>query len=168
MRRAVFATMALLLLLAGGDSAYAARRDSVSLGVTFGAAFPQHSAGNVQFDDWDASLSWGFYVNIPIVWTFHIAPSTTLYQFRSANATDVDLAFKFIVPVWLLDIYFGVAPGVTTFGEDHMFNVGGMLGVAYNLISNLDMFAEARYKIIIEGNSNVRVLHTFGGILWRF
>lgn len=141
---------------------------SVGLGFSVGAAFPQHPAGDFQFDDWDTSFSWGFYVNIPVVWTFHIAPSATLYQFHNINATDLDMAFKFIIPAWLLDLYLGVAPGVTTAGDEHMFNVGFLGGVAFNLFSNLDLFLEGRYKIIIEGNSNMRVLHAHAGVLWHF
>ncbi|RME20639.1 MAG: hypothetical protein D6806_15995 [Deltaproteobacteria bacterium] len=162
--------LATFILLAGMLAANHARAasDNVSLGFTFGAAFPQHSTSEVQFDDWDSSFSWGFYVNIPVVWTFHIAPTTTLYQFRSVNATDVDLAFKFLIPVWRIQLFFGVAPGVTTVADDHMFNVGGLAGCSFNFVSNLDAFVEARYKILIEGDQNIRVLHTFAGLLWHF
>jgi len=91
-----------------------------------------------------------------------------LYKFKDINATDINLAFKFIIPASILDIYIGLAPGLTTYGDDTLFNVGGIVGVSFNLFSNLDMFVEAKYKILIEGDSNVRVLHACAGILYHF
>ncbi len=152
----------------GAVSAAASDGSSVGLGVSFGTALPQHKTDEVEFDDWDASFAWGFYVNIPVVWTFHITPSAELYQFDKINATDVNIAFKFIIPAWVLNLYFGVAPGVTTVADKHIFNVGGVVGVAFNLFSNLDMFVDAKYKILIEGDSNIRVLHANAGVLWHF
>jgi len=168
MKRSIVTAMLVATVAMAGSAAAESNRSSVGLGLTFGAAFPQHSAGDITFDDWDASFGWGFYVNIPVVWTFHIAPSAMLYQFHDLNATDIDLAFKFIIPAWVLDLYLGVAPGVTAAGDDHMFNVGLLGGVAFKLFSNLDMFVEARYKILIQGDSNIRVLHTSAGVLWHF
>ena len=143
-------------------------KSSVGLGFSLGASFPEGSAADVNVDEWNANFNWGFYVNIPVVWTFHITPSAELYRFGSLNATDVNLAFKFIVPAWVLDFYAGVAPGLTTVGENTMFNVGGLVGAALNLFSNLDLFAEVKYKILIHGDQNMRVLHANTGILWHF
>jgi hypothetical protein len=107
-------------------------------------------------------------VNIPVVWTFHITPSAELYKFKKVNATDVNLAFKFIIPAWILDLYVGVAPGLTTVGDETLFNVGGLGGLAFNLFSNLDLFVEAKYKILIHDDENIRVLHANAGVLWHF
>jgi len=160
--------IAALLLCCICTRAEAQDNDSVGLGVSFGVALPQHKTDEVEFEDWDASFGWGFYVNIPVVWTFHITPSAELYQFKELNATDVNLAFKFIIPAWVLDIYVGLAPGVTTVADDHLFNVGGIVGVSFNLFSNLDLFVDTKYKILIEGDSNIRVLHAAAGVLWHF
>ena len=168
MKRALVTGIALMILVSSSAWAQGHDKSSVGLGVSFGAAFPQHKTDEVVFDDWDASFGWGFYVNIPVVWTFHITPSAELYQFDEVNATDINIAFKFLIPAWVLDIYFGSAPGVTTVGDKHLFNVGGIAGVSFNLFSNLDMFVEAKYKILIEGESNIRVLHANAGVLWHF
>ena len=45
------------------------------------------------------SFAYGFYVDIPLISTFHITPSSELYKFADQNATDFDLAFKFIIPL---------------------------------------------------------------------
>ena len=99
-------------------------RSSVGLGVSVGAAWPQASSDHVsvgslpEIDDWATSFNWGFYVDIPIIWTFHITPSAELYKFGDENATDIALAFKFIIPVWKLDLYVGCVPGLTAVGND--------------------------------------------------
>lgn len=169
MKRLLFAVVVICLAtVPGWAMAGSSEGNSVGLGVSFGTALPQHKTDEVQFDDWDASFAWGFYVNIPVVWTFHITPSAELYQFDQMNATDVNIAFKFIVPAWVLNIYFGVAPGVTTVADKHMFNVGGIVGLSFNLFSNLDLFVDAKYKVLLEGDSNIRVLHANAGVLWHF
>jgi hypothetical protein len=168
MKRVMAISLAIALVLTAGSALAGPSKDSVGLGVSFGAAFPQHKTDEIQFDDWDTSFAWGFYVNIPLIWTFHITPSAELYKFNDANATDINLAFKFIIPASILDIYVGIAPGLTTVMDDTLFNVGGVLGVSFNLFSNLDMFVEAKYKILIEGDSNVRVLHACAGMLYHF
>jgi len=170
MKKTYLAPVAIVALLLSClcTRAEAQNNDSVGLGVSFGVALPQHKTDEVQFDDWDASFGWGFYGNIPAVDTFQITPSALLYPLYTLNATDVNLAFKFIIPAWVLDIYVGLAPGVTTVADDHLFNVGGIVGVSFNLFSNLDLFIDAKYKILIEGDSNIRVLHAAAGVLWHF
>ena len=169
MKRLITCGLALLLAISLSAPALAdSDKSSVGLGFSLGVAFPEGSYGDFEFDDWDAEFNWGFYVNIPVVWTFHITPSAELYKIGSINATDICMAFKFIIPAWVLDLYVGVAPGLTTAGNETMFNVGGVGGLAFNLFSNLDFFVEAKYKIMFEGDHNIRVLHVNGGVLWHF
>lgn len=149
--------------------AYAnANPQSVGLGVSLGASFPQGDSNALDFDDWDGSFNWGFYVNIPLAWTFHISPSAELYKFNNINATDVSLAFKFMIPMDVLDIYLGVSPGLTTAGNDTLAHVGALGGVSFNLVSNLGFFFETKYKILFEGDYNLRVLHLNVGVLFHF
>ena len=156
------------LLVSFSTASAQPNRRSVGLGVSLGAAFPQGNPNDIQIDDWDASLGWGFHVNIPLIGTFHLTPSAELYRFDKINATDVSLAFKFIVPALMVDLYVGVAPGLTTYGDNTNFHIGGLGGLSFNLFSNLDLFAECKYKIIILDDSNTRVLHTNAGILFHF
>src|SRR4051812_12951427 len=77
-----------------------ARADSrtVGLGVAAGVAVPNGKP------DFAASMNWGFFVDIPLLNTFHITPSTMLYKLRDStgagsSATDVSLNFKFVIPL---------------------------------------------------------------------
>ncbi len=141
---------------------------SVGLGVSMGASFPQGDSEDVGFEDWDGSFNWGFYVNIPLAWTFHLSPSAELYKFDDVNATDISLAFKFIIPMQVVDLYVGVVPGLTTVGDDTLANVGAMGGISFNIVSNLGFFFETKYKILFEGSYNIRVLHLNAGVLFHF
>jgi len=142
--------------------------DSVGLGILAGAAFPSGGTENIPSSDWEAGFNWGFFVNIPLIYTFHITPSAELYRFGEQNATDLSIAFKFIVPVSAIDIYFGFVPGVTAVLDVVDIHVGLVGGVSFNAVSNLDLFAQAKYKFLFEGDKNIRVLHLNGGVLFKF
>ncbi len=167
-RMALLVVVVSLAVLAAPTVMAQPDRQSVGLGVSIGAAWPEGESSEIQYDDWSTSFNWGFYVNIPLLWTFHLTPSAELYRFGDINATDISLAFKFIIPVWKLDIFVGVVPGLTTIGDDTLFNIGGLGGVSFNLFSNIDAFLQVKYKIIIQDNENKRVLHANAGLLFRF
>jgi hypothetical protein len=141
---------------------------SVGLGFSFGSAFPVGSTANIPRSGGQPSFNWGFYVNIPLISTFHITPSSELYKFSSQNATDVDLAFKFIVPLGDFDVYAGLSPGLTTVTDVLAPHVGILGGAAFRLISNLEAFAQAKYNVLFEGSSNMGVFHLNAGILFAF
>jgi hypothetical protein len=141
---------------------------SVGLGFSFGAAFPVGSTTNIPNVDGGPSFNWGFYVNIPLISTFHIAPSSELYKFDTQNATDIDLAFKFIVPLGDFDVYAGLSPGLTTVTDVLAPHVGLLGGAAFRLISNLDAFVQAKYAILFEGSRNMGVFHLNAGVLFAF
>ena len=141
---------------------------SVGLGFSVGAAFPTGSTVNIPSTDGQPSFNWGFYVNIPLVSTFHITPSSELYKFNTQNATDVDLAFKFIVPLGSFDVYAGVSPGLTTVADVLAPHVGILGGAAFRLISNLDAFIQAKYSVLFEGSRNMAIFHLNAGILFAF
>ena len=170
MKRLCCCIAVLGLVVAAGNMAQAQPdKHSVGLGVSVGAAFPEgETSDKINVKNWDGSFNWGFYVNIPLIYTFHITPSAELYKFREDNATDVSLAFKFIIPLPLLDIYLGFVPGLTTVGDFTGAHVGGIAGVAFNLIANLDLFVQGKYKVLFEGDHNIRVLHANAGVLFHF
>jgi hypothetical protein len=140
---------------------------SVGLGFSFGAAFPQGSTANIPSGA-GPSFNWGFYVNIPLISTFHITPSSELYKFGSQNAPDVDLAFKFIVPLEGFDIYAGLSPGLTTEADVLAPHVGLLGGAAFRLVSNLDAFVQAKYNVLFEGSRNMGIFHLNAGIIFAF
>ena len=142
--------------------------DSVGLGISVGAVFPQGNTDSISSTDWKTSLNWGFYVNIPLIYTFHLTPSSELYKFDGQNATDMSIAFKFIVPLSRFDLYAGFVPGLTAVTDVTAPHVGVLVGGNFPLISNLDVFIQGKYKFLFEGGDNLRVLHANVGVLFNF
>ena len=141
---------------------------SVGLGISAGFTFPQGDTSDIQSTDWKAALNWGFYVNIPLISTFHLTPSSELYKFDDQNATDMSIAFKFIVPLSRFDLYAGFVPGLTAIGEVTALHVGLLVGGNFPLVSNLDFFIQGKYKWLFQGGENLRVLHANVGVLFNF
>ena len=172
MKRTITVVLAgLLVALLAMPATASSEKSSVGLGVSIGVSFPEgKETEEVPVEDWAASFNWGFYVNIPLIYTFHITPMAELYKFGNQNATDIALGFKFIIPAWVLDLYIGFVPGLTTVGEVTAPHVGGVAGCAFNLFSNLDLFIEAKYKVMfnLEEDTNITVLHANAGILYHF
>jgi hypothetical protein len=141
---------------------------SVGLGLAAGAALPQGQIPGVISTDWQPSFNWGFYVNIPLIYTFHITPSSELYTLGSQNATDFDISFKFIVPLSDFNFYAGFAPGLTAVSEILAPHVGFLAGGGFTLISNLEAFVQAKYTYVFQGNQNLGVFHVNAGVLFTF
>jgi hypothetical protein len=156
-----------IILLTISSLCYAAG-DSVGLGISAGIAFPQGDTPEITSTDWKAALNWGFYVNIPLIYTFHLTPSSELYKFEDQNATDMSIAFKFIVPLSRFDLYAGFVPGLTAVGSNTALHVGILVGGNFPLISNLDFFVQGKYKWVFEGGENLKVLHANVGVLFNF
>ena len=169
MRRSTFAFLLLIVLqcIVFPLNSHAAG-DSVGLGISAGVTFPQGDTPEITSTDWKAALNWGFYVNIPLISTFHITPSSELYKFENQNATDMSIAFKFIVPLSRFDLYAGFVPGLTAVGSNTALHVGILVGGNFPLISNLDFFVQGKYKWLFEGGENLRVLHANVGVLFNF
>ncbi len=142
--------------------------DSVGLGLSLGVALPQGSTASISSIDWQPSFDWGFYVNIPLIATFHLTPSAELYKLADQNATDMAIAFKFIVPLSRLDLYAGFVPGLTTVSDVTAFHVGGLAGCSFRLISNLDIFTQVKYVFLFEGDRSIRGLRVNAGLLFKF
>jgi len=141
---------------------------SVGLGVAVGLAFPQGSTAGIPITNWRTSFNWGFYVNIPIISTLHLTPTSELYRLGGSNATDFSLAFKFIVPLPRLDLYAGLVPGLTAVTDLIAPNVGLLAGASFPLVGNLDLFVQGKYSWLFEGGGSLRVLHANTGILFVF
>jgi hypothetical protein len=139
--------------------------NSVGLGLSLGASIPTAIPTVVAGADASVSFDWGFYVNIPLIYTFHLTPSSELYKFGTQNATDFDIAFKFIVPLSEFNVYAGFVPGLTAVLAVH---VGALAGGAFHLISNLEAFVQAKYVWLFMGSQNIGVLHLNAGILFTF
>ncbi len=168
MKRGICVVLTLCALALGGPLFAQSSATSVGLGLSLGTALPQGSTASIASTDWQPSFNWGFYVNIPLISTFHITPSSELYRFNTQNATDIDLAFKFIVPLGDFNVYAGVAPGLTAVQDVLALHVGAIGGASFRLISNLDAFAQVKYTVLFEGDRNIHILHLNVGVLFTF
>lgn len=149
------------------------RNRSVGIGVLAGAAFPFANSRSYKITE-----SWGFYVDIPVISTFHIAPSTTLYRLEENGGgnhgiADLDVNFKFVIPVNIAKIFFAAMMGASygSFVEEDVIhlNVGANTGFAVRLVSNLDFVALCQYKLIIDGDqSNVNMMQAMAGLQFNF
>jgi hypothetical protein len=163
-----FIVLAMVILFICPLASAQAAGDAVGLGISLGVAFPSGNTASISTTPGEASLNWGFYVNIPLIYTFHISPSSELYKLGSQNATDMDVTFKFIVPLARFSLYAGFAPGLTAVRGVTPFHVGVLGGGSFNLVSNLDAFIQVKYSWIFEGSQNLRVLHVNAGMLFNF
>ncbi len=167
-RKAIWLALAAALVLTL-PAAAEARSNGVGLGVSIGAVFP--NSDNLDMDE--VGLAWGFWVDIPIAWKFHISPSAELYNLGGSvdenTATDICLNFKFIVPLSFMRVFFGAGGGVTNAMNQYNPNAGLLGGVSFRLISNLEAFVALKYKILINDDvGNVHMLHANAGAMFIF
>jgi hypothetical protein len=164
MRRAV-TLGAILFAVSISLSAQVSGR-SVGLGVSVGAALPFGGTQSIGASG-KASFDWGFYVDIPILETFKMSPSSELYRLGGQNATDVDLAFKFVVPLSTFDLSLGLSPGLSSVANVTAPHLGILGAASFKLVSNLRIFVQGKYVFIFEGGSNMGALHADTGILFN-
>ena len=153
-----------------------ARAEAVGLGVMAGGVFPV--ADNKTLDAaLKASFGYGFFVDIPLLASFHLTPSALVYRVNDTlTAADMGLSFKFIVTTPFIRPYIGLNAGTTVFGAGTDFSVGGIGGAYFNVIANLDAFVQGGYSVIVRdaesptnrGGGNVKVGSAAAGILIRF
>ena len=142
--------------------------EGVGLGVAAGVA---HSPTKLDVDV-GSGFAWGFFVDIPLLSTFYISPAAMLYEMDLGNgkkpATDIDLNFKFIIPISALSIGAGVTAGVTNAEERYSGHYGLLGYLAYSLVPNFDIFAMVQYKRLARSAGEVDNIHSFLGGMFRF
>jgi hypothetical protein len=168
MKRMIPVILAAFILVSALPACAQVPGSSVGLGLSAGAALPLSAGTGVFASGGVPSFNWGFYVNIPLIYTFHLTPSSELYNFGSQNATDFDIAFKFIVPLSTFSLYAGFSPGLTAVSDALVAHVGGLAGGTFKLVSNLDVFLQGKYVLILTGGQNLSALHVNAGILFGF
>ncbi len=150
--------------------------EGVGLGVAAGLAY-SNNAPLVQEDDEviGARFAWGFFVDIPLLETFYITPSTMIYQIDAYGAgetpvTDVDLNFKFIVPLGSASIGAGITAGLSVGVEPEYVPHWGVLAYgSMNLVANLDAFVQYQYKQLMpEELDDIQDNHLFAGAMFHF
>jgi hypothetical protein len=177
MRVSKLAAVVLCLVVAFPALALA-EASGVGLGVAFGGAYSgtQVDRNSVK-ESVGARPAWGFFVDIPLLPTFYISPAAMLYTFKNINGdgkdvavTDVDLNFKFIVPVGSLHFGAGLTGGLTSGVQTGYATHFGVLGFAsLNLVANLDGFVLVQYKRLNRDVTPViDDIHGYVGAMFRF
>lgn len=133
---------------------------SVSLAISLGPVMNQSELEN------GYSFSGGFYTDIPLLETFHITPSTTIYRFNEFSQTNVSLSFKFLVPMQRFDLMTGLTAGLTS-SKTIFPHVGFFGGITFPLISNLSWFVSANYLYQFDA-STMHNISVNTGPLFRF
>lgn len=163
----VAAVLAIAALPLAAQTPASTPSNAVSLGISIGPTFPAGNGVNITTDN-VTSFNWGFYVNIPLVYAFDVMPSAEVYKFKDQQATDIDLAFKFLVPINDFSIYAGIVPGLTAVSTVLDPHVGILAGASYRLVSNLSGFLQGKYNFVFDSDRNIRVFHLNAGILLAF
>jgi hypothetical protein len=141
----------------------------VGLGFSIGAAMPTGNPASVTGTAGGVlSFAYGFYVDIPLISTFHITPSSELYRFADQNATDFDLAFKFIIPLGSFDLLLGLVPGLTAVASTLDVHLGALAGASFILAGNLSAFVQGKWDFLFDPVSNLSVFHVTAGLLFAF
>jgi hypothetical protein len=156
--------LALFVLLAIAGTATSEEPRSVTLGAGGGVAIPGRTHGGVS----ETSFVWGFHVNIAVLETFRVSPSSEIYRISAVYATDLALAFHYVIPFDFFEAYIGVAPGLTAWGTSTSPHVGGLLGFSVPILDDIGGFAQFRYKVLFSNDTNVHVSHLLLGLLFSF
>jgi len=158
-----------LLILGTSSNAFAHARN-VGLGVAIGGTYSPTQLNKV---DVGSGFGWGFFVDIPLLDTFVISPAAMLREsdFGDGNGkrpvTDIDINFKFIVPMGKMKLGAGVLGGITS--ADKFYGHYGALGYwSIQAVSNLDIFLLGQYKQTLLETSQIDDLHVYIGGMFRF
>ena len=163
----------MLVAIAAPQSALAGAK-GVGIGVAGGLAWSgdeiETSTGIT--DKVGSGYTWGFFVDIPLLETFYISPAATVYELNLGNAnqpaTDIDMNFKFMIPLDRLDIGIGVTAGMTIAEQKYHGHWGALAYLGYNLVSNIDVFFMSQYKQLVRTGKEINKLHNFAGLMFRF
>ena len=169
------APLLLVLAMTSLPRLAAANAEGVGLGIAVGADYSTadvRQASNELERTRSASPAWGFFVDIPLLETFYISPAAMLYELELTEGTktaitDIDLNFKFIVPLHRLRLGAGITAGLTTGLGDYIRH-WGLLGYgSFNLVSNIDVFALVQYKEL-RHDRDITNLHGYLGGMFHF
>jgi hypothetical protein len=171
--RALAPLLAFGALLVTSNQALADAR-GVGLGVAAGVDIQRgEGLGGEDGVATDQSLSWGFFVDIPLLETFFITPAAMIYELDAGDGdkaalTDVDINFKFIVPLGRIRAGGGVTAGLTTGLGDYLGHYGLLGYFSFNLVANLDAFAMVHWKRLAFGSDQYDNIHGYIGGMFTF
>lgn len=179
--RALSNATVLALIIAASSTAAAADGEVSAQGVGLGVAAgisvspTNFTTGGVRRSA-GLGFAWGFFVDIPLISTFYITPAAMLYELDldleegRELVTDLDLNFKFIVPISDFRLGFGINSGVTSAERRYSFHYGLLGYLSYNFVANLDIFYLFLYKRLVRKDPDIDIdnIHNFLGIMFRF
>ncbi len=142
-----------------------AKADSPGLALFSGFVLPD--SRNSSNDD-DGSHNFGFFVDLPLVYTFHISPGAELYKVGRSNYTDLVISFKFMIPLKGITFFGALVPGITNSGSDRYGHLGLAAGIELKIISNIAFFGQFKYKETLSSGSGLRAFHFNGGLIFHF
>lgn len=167
-------TLTVILITIAAPLSASANAKGVGIGVAGGLAWSadelEHTDGTRS--DVGSGSAWGFFVDIPLTDTFYLSPATTIYELNLGDekkpVTDIDLNFKFMIPLNKMKLALGVTAGVTI-AEEKYHGHWGVLGYfSYNLLSNIDIFVMTQYKQLVRTGKEINNLHNYLGFMFRF
>ena len=158
----------LALFVLGTSSQASAHARDVGLGVAVGGTYSPTQLKNV---DVGSGFGWGFFVDIPLLDTFVISPAAMLRESNFGDGkrpiTDIDINFKFIIPMGKMKLGAGVLAGITS--AEKLYGHYGALGYwSFKMVSNLDIFLLGQYKQTLHQTDPIDDLHVYAGGMFRF
>jgi len=189
MRKATLALIVSVLALAMAMPAAAraaeepneASQESSARGVSLGLL----GGVNWQINDGDRTLSdlseaYGFFVDIPIISTFYIAPEALIYRINfikgsqpdgeyGRGITELTLNFKFILPLgahrFSLGMRGGAVVGAQAANDFPMSgHFGAMAGYDFNFLKNLGFVTRVIYDFVPIKQGNLHKLFALIGL----
>lgn len=164
-----------LAVMAYTNTAYAIVGD-VGVGVVGGLAYSPTDRDLPNLRDINnntigSSAAWGFLIDIPLLETFYLMPSVMLYEldlgYGKKPVTDLDLCFKFVVPLPIIHIGVGFLAGMTNLKEQYNGHYGLLGSVGINVIANLDLLYLFEYKQILRNAGNISTVNNYLGIMFH-
>ena len=174
MKKQYMTALTLLMFAIAAPQNALADAKGVGIGVAGGLAWSGDELENPQgiMEKVGSGYAWGFFVDIPLTDTFYISPATTIYELNLGNekkpVTDIDLNFKFIIPLNKLQLGIGVTAGLTIAEQKYHGHWGALGYLGYNIVSNIDLFVMTQYKQLVRTGKEINDLHNYLGVMFRF
>jgi hypothetical protein len=146
-------------------------------GVGLGAAIGGNYSPSEIFDGLKKTaagggFAWGFFVDIPIVKNFSIMPAAMMYEINFGGGytpiTDVDLNFKFRIPIHRFTLSAGPNIGVSNAEAHYRAHFGAVGMLSFSVMENFDIFAMMLYKRISRPGDDVDTIQEFAGGMFVF
>lgn len=153
-----------------------------SLGMMLGVNMPFKGGRDYH----QVSEAYGFYVDLLVYKTFFITPEAIIYRLNAEGdgdgsygrgITDIDIAFKFIIPLGSFNLMFAMKGGISNgvqssgiFKEDWPLtvNFGAKTGLDWNFVSNLALTTQAVWSFMPLDEGNLQQLFIFAGLRYTF